>query len=101
MKKTEDNTNKWKETPCSGLRRITIVKMFIPPKEIYRFNTVLIKTPMAFFTELEQIILTFVWNHKRPQVFCERTTNNFEKEQQSWRCCYLVQADSTCHMTGQ
>ena len=68
MKKTEDNTNKWKETPCSGLRRITIVKMFIPPKEIYRFNTVLIKTPMAFFTELEQIILTFVWNHKRPQV---------------------------------
>ena len=36
-----------------GLEEL-IVKMTIPPKEIYRFNAVLIKLLMALFRELEQ-----------------------------------------------
>ena len=37
-------------------------------KVVYRLDTIPIKLPMAFFTELEQKILPFVWKYKRPRI---------------------------------
>ena len=81
MKEIKEDSNRWRDIPCSWIGRINIVKMTIILKATYRFNAIPIKLPMAFFTELEQKNLTICMDTQKTP----NSQRNLWKENQSWR----------------
>lgn len=63
MKQIKD-PNKWRDSLCSLIRRLNIVKMSTLLKMTYRLNTVPITIQVRFFVDIDTNIVTCVWKGK-------------------------------------
>ena len=68
MKKVEDDTNKWKDIPCSWIERVNFVKMTVVHTAIYRFSAIPIKLPKVFCIKLKTFFLICKETQKTPNI---------------------------------
>ena len=68
MKETKEDINKWNDILRLLIERVDILKMFILPKDIERFNKTSIKVPMPFF---------FQKNRKKNPLNLDETTKDW------------------------
>ena len=80
MKEIEEDTNRWKDIPCSWIGRINFVIIFILPEAIYRFNAIPIKIPVAYFIGIGTNLNLCMKPHKIPN-----SQGNPEEGEQIWR----------------
>ena len=68
VKEIKEDTNRWRNIPCSWIRRISIVELSILLKGIYRFNAIPMKLPMVFFHRARTNNFTICMEIQKPRI---------------------------------
>ena len=84
VKEIKEDTNRWRNIPCSWIGRIDIVKISILPKAIIDSMQSLSSYQRYFFRELEWIISQFACKYKKKKKN-SNSQSNLEKEEWNWR----------------
>jgi hypothetical protein len=67
MKETK-KTLKWRNLPCSFVRKLNMIKVSVLPRLIYRFNTMPIKIAAGLFVHVNKLILKLTSKYKRTEI---------------------------------
>lgn len=68
LKEVQESLERWKKLHLSILGRIALIKMKILPKILFLFQTVPILLKQGFFTELNRMVMKFIWDSKRARI---------------------------------
>lgn len=64
---TEIKLNKQRDSLCSLIGRLSIVKMPVFINFIHMFNAIPIKIPASYFVYTDKLILNFIWRGKKSE----------------------------------
>ena len=81
MKEIKEDTNRWRNIPCSWIGTINIVKMTILPKAIYRFQCTLYQATNSIFHRARTNNFTICMEIQKTS----NSQSNLEKEEWNWR----------------
>uniref|UniRef100_A0A3Q4GNV2 Reverse transcriptase domain-containing protein n=1 Tax=Neolamprologus brichardi TaxID=32507 RepID=A0A3Q4GNV2_NEOBR len=68
LEKTKSDLARWSVLPISLAGRVNTIKMVVLPRFMYLFQMIPLFLPKTFFTQLDGLISSYIWDKKVPRI---------------------------------